>query len=96
MGVYFDTAKHKWVARASIQGRRHFAGRHATREQAQAALDDLYARLAPRQASRDEWLRAKALTTARVQFTGGSPQDLVQAAELLYQWLKHGTHDPRR
>ena len=96
MGAYFDSTKRKWVGRVSVNGRRHFAGLHATREQALAAADEIRAQLQPRQASRDEWLRAKALSTARVQFTGRSPQDLIDAAELLYQWLRNGTTTPRR
>ena len=97
MGAYFDTGKGRWVARVSIKGRRHFAGLHATREQALAAADERRAALQARQPSQDEWLRSKALSTARVQFTGRTPQDLIDAAEQLYQWLRHGiAHDPRR
>src|SRR5690606_41990648 len=74
----------------------HFAGLHATREQALAAAEERRAALQPRQSSQDERLRAKALTTARVQFTGQTPEALIAAAEAIYQWLKHGNLAPRR
>jgi len=96
MSAYFDPDKGRWVARVSIKGRRHFAGLHATREQALAAAEERRAALQPRQSSQDERLRAKALTTARVQFTGQTPEALIAAAEAIYQWLKHGNLAPRR
>lgn len=47
-----------------------------------------------RQVTFDQQLRAKALSTARIQFSGYSPQDLTRAAEELYQWMKHGPRAP--
>lgn len=45
---------------------------------------------AKRQENLDQQLRSKALSAARIQFTGRSPSDLAHAAEELYQWMKHG------
>lgn len=49
---------------------------------------------AKRQENPDQMLRAKALSAARIQFSGRSPSDLAQAAEELYQWMKHGPRAP--
>lgn len=49
---------------------------------------------AHRQHNNDQQLRAKALSAARIQFTGRSPRDLADAAEELYQWMKHGPRAP--
>ena len=49
---------------------------------------------AKRKENLDQMLRAKALSAARIQFSGRSPSDLAQAAEELYQWMKHGPQAP--
>ena len=49
---------------------------------------------AKRQENLDQQLRSKALSAARIQFSGRSPSDLAQAAEELYQWMKHGPQAP--
>lgn len=50
--------------------------------------------VAKRKENLDQMLRAKALTVARIQFSGQSPSDLAQAAEELFQYMKHGPQAP--
>lgn len=99
MSIYFDTTKERWIVRVSHQGQRYSGGQHLTRDSAERALLDLRQRLGqsplnPKQLARDQQLRAKALGVARIQFAGDSPAALIEAAEALYQWLKHGNEEP--
>lgn len=99
MSIYFDTAKERWIVRVSHQGQRYSGGQHLTRDSAERALLDLRQRLGqsalnPRQLARDQQLRSKALSVARIQFAGESPAALIEAAETIFQWLKNGAEEP--
>ena len=89
MSVYFDSTKGKWIVRITKDGVRKGYGAYNTRDEAEMAAAKVL--VTPRQTARDVALRAKALSVARMQFAGGSPEALIDAANELYLWLRDGT-----
>lgn len=95
--ISWDKTTNKWKVKVARGGTVHHLGRFTDRTTARAARDAFLTTqpLAPRQSASDERLRAQALSTARVQFTAATPDELLKAADQLYAWLKQGSTAPR-